>query len=103
MIQPYSFLCIVSTIPGTLLLDFANRRIEREAMFIQFKATSPFKIAIYAEGINVVTGDSLPSKQNADGTSLQDYVIVPKQKAIFGVTASPGFANQFVAAPPQSR
>lgn len=66
-------------------------------MWINFHATAPFMIKIYAGGVNIVSGESAKedmatklrqSTLRADKQSLQDYLVVPEQRWIDGV-ASP--------------
>ncbi|KAJ6258044.1 Ubiquitin-60S ribosomal protein [Drechslerella dactyloides] len=94
---------------------------ENEAMWIKFQIASntwcpreylPFRrhyaLKIYAGGINVVSGE--PENENtattlrrrtltAKGESIQDYVVVPRQKWIDGIAVAGGRVRQFVAAP----
>ncbi|KAI1419500.1 hypothetical protein F5Y12DRAFT_777565 [Xylaria sp. FL1777] len=81
---------------------------QREAMWIDFTADSPFMIKVYAGGVNVVSGEhnlettetktrrlALASKEE----NIQDYVVVPDQPWLDGFAVSPGVIRQFVAMP----
>ena len=76
-------------------------------MWINFTSTAPFLIKMYVGGINAISGESfnedLATKlrrqsYTKDGT-LQDYVVVPRQKWIDGIATAPGVVGQFVAMP----
>jgi hypothetical protein len=78
--------------------------VEREAMWIDFSATIPFCIKIYAGGINAVSGHKLSEietssqpQHRVDGTVQQDYVVVPQQHWLDGIAIAPGEVRQFVA------
>lgn len=81
---------------------------QKEAMWIRFSSTAPFKIKIFAGGINVVSGEHIKetvtpktgymSLQSAS-QNTQDYIVVPKQLWIDGVAVKPGVVRQFVAMP----
>ncbi|KAI0912584.1 hypothetical protein F4823DRAFT_559913 [Ustulina deusta] len=77
---------------------------QREAMWIMFVSDSPFMIKIYADGVNVVSGEhnletaatkrrrlALASKRK----NIQDYVVVPRQPWLFGCAVSPRVLRQF--------
>lgn len=75
-------------------------------MWINFQASAPFLIKIYAGGINVVSGESfqenlattLRRQTSANNNKLvQDYIVLPKQKWLDGIATSPGVVSQFVA------
>lgn len=77
-------------------------------MWINFKASTPFLIKIYAGGVNVVSGQHYENtldaktrhnKVQADRKFLQDYVVVPEQKWIDGIATGKGIVKQFVAMP----
>ena len=81
---------------------------EREAMWIRFKSRSQFAIKIYLGGVNAVSGEPMienaatqlrRQKLKADGESIQDYVVTPKQKWLDGIASTAGVMRQFVAMP----
>jgi hypothetical protein len=89
---------------------------ESEAMWINFACSGSknYLIKIYVGGINAISGESAQedagtklrrqakhAKENAtcDSGSLQDYIIVPRQKWLDGITDSNGTVRQFVAMP----
>ncbi|KAI1080968.1 hypothetical protein F5B20DRAFT_588932 [Whalleya microplaca] len=81
---------------------------QKEAMWIDFTASSPFMIKIYAGGVNVVSGEHKTEdmdtkfrrlRQIFEGKSIQDYVVVPDQPWLDGIAVSPGVVRQFVAMP----
>ncbi|KAI3325518.1 hypothetical protein HD806DRAFT_552804 [Xylariaceae sp. AK1471] len=81
---------------------------QREAMWIEFTANSPFMIKIYAGGVNVVSGEhnaeTLETKMRrldliSQDKSIQDYVVAPLQTWLDGFAVSPGVVRQFVAMP----
>lgn len=75
-------------------------------MWINFYATQPFAIKVFAGGINVVSGEGafkdmatffrLKEKLSQD-KSIQDYVVAPNQKWLDGVAKLDGQVMQFVA------
>ncbi|KAK4934285.1 hypothetical protein LTR10_024396 [Elasticomyces elasticus] len=79
---------------------------QREAMWINFKATAPFAVKVYAGSINAISGQPVP-KSNASklhqqshpsqNTSKQDYIVVPGQKWLDGFATGNGVVRQFVA------
>ncbi|CAN8095472.1 unnamed protein product [Discula destructiva] len=81
---------------------------QKEAMWINFTANAPFMIKIYIGRINAISGqhadeDDETLKHNVAlknaGQSLQDYVVVPRQRWLDGVSVEPGAVRQFVAMP----
>ncbi|KAI0832186.1 hypothetical protein F5Y06DRAFT_307499 [Hypoxylon sp. FL0890] len=81
---------------------------QKEAMWIKLSADAPFMIKIYAGGVNVSSGEHHAEGVEARrrrvelrnaGNSLQDYVVVPDQYWLDGITVSPRVARQFVAMP----
>ncbi|KAI0454638.1 hypothetical protein F5B21DRAFT_524455 [Xylaria acuta] len=77
---------------------------QREAMWIEFKADSPFMVKIYAGGVNAVSGEhnlETPEtkKRRFERKDIQDYVVVPPQPWLAGCAVSPGAVRQFVAMP----
>lgn len=77
-------------------------------MWVRFSSTVPFKIKMFAGGINVVSGEHIKETviSQAGHTSLQsatqstqDYIVVPKQRWIDVVAVRPGVVRQFVAMP----
>ncbi|KAI7786261.1 hypothetical protein LA080_004082 [Diaporthe eres] len=81
---------------------------QKEAMWINFKATAPFMIKIYCGGINVVSGEHAAESANTKqrraklltkGELIQDYVVLPEQPWIDGVAIKPAVVRQFVAMP----
>lgn len=81
---------------------------QREAMWIDFTAHSPFMIKIYAGGVNVVSGEhSIETAETmkrrrglaVGKKNIQDYVVVPSQPWLDGFAVSPGIVRQFVAMP----
>lgn len=103
--------CIVSS---HSLLDMFPPRLsltifeEKEAMWISFSASTPFMIKIYAGGVNAISGEHKSEDLNTklrrlklylEGTSVQDYVVVPGQLWLDGIATAPGVVKQFVAMP----
>lgn len=83
---------------------------QKEAMWVQFEADSPFMIKIYAGGVNVVSGEHNAKEDTAEtklrrlklmhaGKGIQDYVVVPEQRWLDGIATSSGIVRQFVAMP----
>lgn len=81
---------------------------QKEAMWINFEAMSPFMIKIYAGGVNVVSGEHnredaqtkvRRSERTREGKSIQDYVVTPRQLWLDGIAVSPGVVRQFIAMP----
>ncbi|KAI1619945.1 hypothetical protein EDD37DRAFT_569973 [Exophiala viscosa] len=77
-----------------------------EAMWINFEATAPFAVKVYAGSINAVSGQPV-AKSDASKVhrqslvsqkaSVQDYVVVPGQKSLDGFATDNGLVRQFVA------
>lgn len=77
-------------------------------MWVRFSSTAPFKIKMFAGGINVVSGEHIKetaapqtgymSLQSAS-QNTQDYIVVPRHLRIDGVAVGPGVVRQFVAIP----
>ena len=77
-------------------------------MWIKFKATSPFAVKVYVGGINAVSGEAVNESKataerrrqlKAQGKSVQDYMVAPKQKWLDGIASDEGTVRQFVAMP----
>lgn len=79
---------------------------EREAMSIQFEATTPFAVKVYAGSINAISGQ--PIWENhvtklhqrallAQNQSVQDYIVVPGQRWLDGFAHGNGVVKQFFA------
>lgn len=75
-----------------------------EAMWINFKCSkSKFVVRPYLGGVNGISGEvsggdmgSLLRRINAH-MSQQDYVVLPEQRWLDGISTSPGIVKQFVA------
>jgi hypothetical protein len=87
-------------------LAVLRRASDHEALWIEFKATSPFAIKVYVGGVNAISG--LPAKEDkwvgshrqalrAAGKSVKDYVVVPGQHWFDGIADKDGTVRQFVA------
>ena len=81
---------------------------QREAMWIKFRSRRPYAIKFYVGGVNAISGEAttetVASKMNGlrlveQKKSIQDYVVVPAQRWLDGIAASPGNVRQFVAMP----
>ncbi|KAI1456079.1 hypothetical protein F4805DRAFT_468314 [Annulohypoxylon moriforme] len=81
---------------------------QKEAMWINFEAKSPFTIKIYAGGVNVISGEhhaedaqikSRRFERIKRGKWIQDYIVVPPQRWLDGIAVSPDVVRQFVAMP----
>ncbi|KAF2502698.1 integral membrane protein [Lophium mytilinum] len=84
---------------------------QREAMWVNFNAKTPFAIKIYVGGINAISGEpaletmatKLRRATILSNTKtrhlLQDYIVVPDQKWLDGIATSAGNIKQFVAMP----
>ena len=79
---------------------------DHEAMWINFKANSPFAIKIYCGGVNAISGqtyleDSATLGHRKDlraaGKRYQDYVVLPDQRWLDGIADPDGIVRQFVA------
>ncbi|KAF3012951.1 hypothetical protein E8E14_000046 [Neopestalotiopsis sp. 37M] len=82
---------------------------QREAMWINFRASRPFALKIYVGGVNAVSG--LPLRDDTDqtrrkrlrmlqeGKPVQDYMVVPGQPWLDGIASEDGKIRQFVAKP----
>ncbi|KAI1611209.1 integral membrane protein [Exophiala viscosa] len=77
-----------------------------EAMWINFEATAPFAVKVYAGSINAVSGQPVaksdaskvhPQSLVSQKASVQDYVVVPGQKWLDGFATDNGLVRQFVA------
>ena len=77
-------------------------------MWINFNSRSQFAIKIYLGGVNAVSGEPMienaatqlrRQKLKADGKSIQDYVVTPKQKWLDGIASAAGVVRQFVSMP----
>lgn len=77
-------------------------------MWINFNTRRPYAIKVHVGGVNAVSGE--PSVENAAtqlrrqtrlsrGETIQDYVAVPNQLWLDGITAEAGKVRQFVAMP----
>ena len=67
----------------------ADHSVEREAMWIRFKSREPLAIKVLVGGVNAVSGQPVVEtaatrlRRQAllkEKKSLQDYVVVPKQR-----------------------
>lgn len=81
---------------------------QREAMWINFKANSPFAIKIYVGGVNAISGDPAleteatmkrPQQLMKENKNIQDYVVAPTQLWLDGIAVGDGTVRQFVATP----
>ncbi|KIY01351.1 uncharacterized protein Z520_02903 [Fonsecaea multimorphosa CBS 102226] len=81
---------------------------QREAMWINFTANSPFAIKVYVGCVNAISGEpaagSASAKQRrallvSQGEPIQDYMVVPGQSWLDGIASSNGIVKQFVATP----
>ncbi|ROW08042.1 hypothetical protein VPNG_06109 [Cytospora leucostoma] len=81
---------------------------QMEAMWISFESTAPFMIKVCCGGVNAISGEhsnesagtqQRRSKRSQEGTSIQDYVVVPSQPWLDGVAVKPSVVRQFVAMP----
>ncbi|KAK9415071.1 putative Ubiquitin-like domain-containing protein [Seiridium unicorne] len=81
---------------------------EKESLWVNFEATKPFAIKIYAGGVNAISGEHMNEdldtkfrrlKKYFEGKSIQDYLIVPDQLWLDGIATSPEVVRQFVAMP----
>lgn len=79
---------------------------QKEAMWIEFKASAPFMIKIYCGGVNVVSGEHADegpetkkrrAKLLEQGKPIQDYIVLPEQRWLDGVAIKPSVVRQFVA------
>ncbi|KAK2802132.1 hypothetical protein FQN50_007496 [Emmonsiellopsis sp. PD_5] len=79
---------------------------EREAMWICFKTKKRFVVKIYVGGVNAVSGEPAVEtmatklrrqKLQAEGGSIQDYIVTPDQLWIDGIATAEGTVRQFVA------
>lgn len=77
-------------------------------MWINFKATHPFSIKVYAGGVNAISGEPARETQVTmmrrlqlmqDKKNIQDYVVAPKQLWLDGIATGDGRVRQFVAMP----
>ena len=77
-------------------------------MWIRFISGSQFAIKVYLGGVNAVSGEPMienaatqlrRQKLKADGKSIQDYVVTPKQKWLDGIASAAGVVRQFVSMP----
>ena len=77
-------------------------------MWINFKSYSQFAIKIYLGGVNAVSGEPMienaatqlrRQKLTADGKSIQDYIVTPKQQWLDGIASTEGVVRQFVSMP----
>lgn len=77
-------------------------------MWINFEADAPFMIKIYIGRVNAISGEhsaedaSTQKRRQAledEGKSIQDYIVVPEQRWLDGVSLEPGVVRQFVAMP----
>jgi hypothetical protein len=82
--------------------------IEREAMWISFYCQRPYAIKIFVGGVNAVSGE--PAVETAatrlrrrtllsQNRSIQDYLVLPKQRWLDGIATTAGNVRQFVATP----
>ncbi|KAK5199828.1 hypothetical protein LTR47_001715 [Exophiala xenobiotica] len=78
----------------------------REAMWINFSGSTPFAVKVYVGSVNAVSGEAAAETENAkldrlahssEKEKVQDYVVVPHQQWLDGVTCDSGFVQQFVA------
>lgn len=91
------------------MVSLSDDTLEREAMWINFKAKNRFIIKVYAGGINAVSGEPAAETMATNfaraqalrkgDKSLQDYMVVPEQYWLDGISVEPGKVRQFVAMP----
>ncbi|ETS85788.1 hypothetical protein PFICI_03813 [Pestalotiopsis fici W106-1] len=85
---------------------------QREAMWINFRASRPFALKVYVGGVNAVSGlprsdgenDTEKTRQKRlrmlkDGKPVQDYMVVPGQPWLDGIASEDGRIRQFIAKP----
>lgn len=77
-------------------------------MYIKFSSEQMFAVKIYVDGINIVSEESRVTnwattirqkKRLAEGKSIQDYLVIPRQLWVDGVGTADGGIKQFVALP----
>lgn len=81
-------------------------------MWINFQATQPFTIKVFADRINVISGDradedkatvhSRRKTKKAEKERIQDYVVSQNQKWLHGITKRDGTVKQITATPTKS-
>jgi hypothetical protein len=86
------------------LVDMANKggvffpMFQREAMWISFKSKETFAIRVFVGGVNAISG--MPwNAPKLTGKARQDYVVVPPQSWLDGITVGLDAVKQFVAMP----
>ncbi|KAF8475538.1 hypothetical protein BDZ91DRAFT_817255 [Kalaharituber pfeilii] len=104
----------VEAFKSTLPLDMVEKgglffpMYQREAMWIKFDTRTndqrQYAIRVYVGGINGLTGDPMIPDMGTflkaqNGVRKQDYLVVPPQPWIDGVSVKPGVVRQFVAMP----
>ncbi|KAL8884794.1 MAG: hypothetical protein Q9192_006768 [Flavoplaca navasiana] len=81
---------------------------QREAMWINFSASEPFAIQIYAGTVNAISGEPIQADFSttlhrltklAGDQSIQDYIVPPHQLWLDGIASKQGCVRQFVAVP----
>lgn len=82
--------------------------VEKEAMWINFHARTPFLIKIYCGGVNAVSAEHHAEdlttrfrrlKLSIEKKNIQDYIVAPVQPWLDGIASEPGIVRQFVAMP----
>lgn len=69
----------------------------REALWINFRATTPVALTIGAGKVNAVTGKVIEAKLSNDLANPQSYLVAPPQPWIDGFKGTDGSVRQFVA------
>ncbi|EHK21338.1 uncharacterized protein TRIVIDRAFT_70307 [Trichoderma virens Gv29-8] len=71
---------------------------EREAMYIAFDCLAGNKYAVrpFLGGINAISGRSLIA-DHSNSPRKQDYIVIPEQRRLDGISVQPGIVKQFVA------
>ncbi|KAI1801665.1 hypothetical protein F4811DRAFT_451374 [Daldinia bambusicola] len=76
---------------------------EREAMWMSFdcERSSKFAVRPFLGGVNGITGDNILSDGSKSDSSInpacQDYIVVPTQTRLDGISSRHGVVKQFVA------
>ncbi|KAJ9604491.1 hypothetical protein H2200_011327 [Cladophialophora chaetospira] len=77
---------------------------QREAMWVNFEANSPFAVKIYVGSVNAVPGEPVLETSTtkdrrqvsrSQGKNVQDYLVVPGQPWLDGIASSDGAVKQF--------
>ncbi|KAF2681824.1 hypothetical protein K458DRAFT_250340, partial [Lentithecium fluviatile CBS 122367] len=74
---------------------------QREALWLSFQVPkgSEYAIRVFVGGVNVVSGRKWDAPAKEGDHKDQDYIIVPQQKHLDGITVGDGVVRQFVAMP----